>query len=233
MKIIFIFFSVLFFHSLIGQNSNIGWKNGKVIILSQYKPAEFPGGKGELYKFINKNIHVPDSIKNGLMRGNANIEIKIDTNGNIIDQKVNSYCIKCKQEALKVVAILPKFNPAENNKVKTVSTYSFDISFRPDPDSIIPYKPEYLIGNWTIQGESKIKCPECPTISFYKNMTAKLISDSIDWNVTNKKMTFINKGNPTRQIYFLTNSTYSMKFKNFFTILVIENSKEKYTLYKQ
>jgi hypothetical protein len=229
---VFLFFFVSYFVE--GQQKGHLVKKGNVTTISLIdSPVEFSGGKDEWYKIIAKNGQVPDSVKNGLIPGGVYIMLKIDTNGNATIQDVRSRCSECKQEAVRLFKLLSKFKPAIENNKKIVSNYNLSIRFKADPDSVITYKDEYLYGTWTIQGEDKVKCPECPSIIFNKDKTAKLISDTIGWTLNNRQLTLKNKNNPTRQQYFLSNSEHKISFTEYFRILIIESGREKYKLYKQ
>lgn len=204
----------------------------RVIVTIESKGPEYSGGRVALGDFINKNGHIPDSVKNGLVSGHVRIDLQIDTSGNIISQKATSGCFECKKEALRLVKLMPKFIPGIRDNMKVVDNYYLPISFQSDPESLLVYKTEHMIGVWTIQSEGKLKCPECPSIIFYKNQTAKLISDTLNWEIKDRVLKLENKSKPQRQMYFLSNSNYTMKFSKYFKVLVIDNGKEKYTLYK-
>ena len=225
-----IFFTHFF---LCGQNAAT---NKSVIVevnFEDYTEPEYPGGNNELGKFLSENGHIPDSVKHGLVNGLVQLELTIDANGNIINQKAYGRCYECKVEGIRLVKLMPRFKPATKNGKNVNSIYKLPFRFAANPDSTFVYNNENLFGQWTVQSENKFKCPECPTILFNKNLTAKLISDSLDWFVKDNKLNLINRGKPSRSLYFLGNSNYKMTFSDYFKILVIENSFEKYILYKK
>lgn len=233
MKFIVIFLSFFINLNLISQTPATTKSNEKVIHSIVSKDPAYPGGMVALGDFINKNGHIPDSVKNGLVPGLVRLDLRIDTSGNIISQKVTGGCFECRIEALRLVKLMPKFIPGLKENVKVVANYYLPINFQSDPESLLVYKTDYLIGKWTIQSTSQLKCPECPTITFNKNQTAKLISDSLVWDIKDRKLNLENTGKPQRQLYFLTNSSYTMTFSKYFKVLVVDNGKEKYTLYKK
>jgi hypothetical protein len=229
-----ILYLIFFTHFVsFGQNPTIQ-KN--VIVeenVEDFINPEYPGGNKELGKFLSENAHIPDSVKYGLINGLVHLELTIDANGNIINQKAYGRCYACKVEAIRLVKLVPRFKPATKNGKNVNSIYKLPFRFGANPDSTFVYNNENLFGQWTIQSESKFKCPECPTILFNKNLTAKLISDSLNWFVKDNKLNLLNKGEPARSMYFLSNTNYKMTFSDYFRVLVVENSFEKYTLYKK
>jgi len=191
-----------------------------------------PNANKAIYEVIQKNAVVPDSVKNGVIPGNVFCTLKIDSTGAIIGQTVLSPCAACRIEAIRLLKLVPKFEPALEKNRKVSGDMSYFISFAADPESLLVYKPEYLNGYWTVEGESNIRCFDCPVISFGKNGKAILIKDSLEWIMQERKLTIINRGSVNRKADFVTPGTYLMKFSEYFNKLVLDNGKEKYILYK-
>ncbi len=190
---------------------------------------EFSGGNDEWIKIINKHAHIPDSVKNGLVRGNAFMTLKIDTNGVAKIQNVYG-CFQCRQEILKLFKFLSNFKPAYVDGKKIEATYNLAVRFSADPDSLLIYKPENLYGSWRIQGD--LKCQECPYITFNKDKTALLIGDTLIWSLNNRELILKDKNDPKRHQYFFNTKDYKVSFSEYFKVLSIENQKEIYKLYK-
>lgn len=227
MKSTLIFLCSLINFILLGQSSV-----SSKAITERFETSRDPqyGDTMGIGKLLQK-LTIPDSVKNGLIPGAVRMDLQIDTNGNIIGQKVSSLCFECKKEALKLLKLMPKFIPAIKDGKKINASYNFTFRFDSAPESTFVYKPEYLEGLWTIQTEGKLHCPECPSIIFYKNQIAKLISDTLNWEMKNRTLTFTNKSKPKTQNFFL-NNTYSIVFSKYYKVLTIENGREKYILYK-
>jgi TonB family protein len=94
-------------------------------------PAFYPGGDEKLYAFIQKNLVYPDSAKNNNIEGVVYVKFIIDTLG-----KVNQPIIMrsanplLDNEALRVVAMFPNFNPAtkDSKKVNTELVLPFNFT---------------------------------------------------------------------------------------------------------
>ena len=78
---------------------------------------EFPGGKDSMTVFFNKNIHGPFNILNG--KGIVGVEFNVDSTGTIKDVKlIKSLCNECDKEVLRVVKLMPKWQPRIDPKSK-------------------------------------------------------------------------------------------------------------------
>ena len=84
----------------------------------------------ELSSFILKNFNTDLSKKNNLT-GEQKISIlfKIDNEGNIVDVKANSLYPELQAEAIRVVNLLPKMIPGEQDGVKVTVPYYLPIKF--------------------------------------------------------------------------------------------------------
>lgn len=83
---------------------------------------EFPGGVGEMNKFIIANMEYPPlAVENGI-QGKVSVEFVVDEQGNIKNAKVVSRPLGwgCEEAALKVVNKMPKWTPGKqrNKPVK-------------------------------------------------------------------------------------------------------------------
>lgn len=89
-------------------------------------PASFPGGEHELFLFTYKNLKLPKSKKNPY---GATVYVKciIDENGNIKDAHIDgedSVEDSYNKEALRLIAIMPKWIPAKTLSGKSISSYT-------------------------------------------------------------------------------------------------------------
>jgi TonB family protein len=88
-------------------------------------PAEFPGGKTALYKFISNNLIYPeDAIENGI-EGKVIVKFVVDVDGTVRDVTVERGVAggqSLEQAAIEVCKNLPKFNPAMQSG-KPIKTY--------------------------------------------------------------------------------------------------------------
>lgn len=82
--------------------------------------AEFPGGVGEMGKFIMKNLHYPTVAREAGISGKSFVKFVINEKGEInnveVFKKVNG-CPECDEEVVRVVKSMPNWKPARiNNK---------------------------------------------------------------------------------------------------------------------
>lgn len=78
-------------------------------------PAEFPGGFAELNQWLVENVKYPqEALEYGLM-GSCYIKMMVSVDGVCSDFKIVRGvidCPSCDTEALRVMKLMPKWNPA-------------------------------------------------------------------------------------------------------------------------
>ena len=93
----------------------------------------FPGGDGEMVKFIDKNMFIPDSIRNSTKTSRVFIDLDIDATGIIrkikIVHGINSYI---DNEVLRVFNLMPNWIPGVENGKKIEKEFIFPIKFNFD-----------------------------------------------------------------------------------------------------
>jgi periplasmic protein TonB len=78
--------------------------------------AEFPGGRGELLKFISSSIQYPESALKNKLEGKCYVQFIVESDGSITNQKIARGvpdCTECDAEALRVVSTMPKWKPGK------------------------------------------------------------------------------------------------------------------------
>lgn len=103
----------------------------------------FPGCKGtkeelkacfskQIHKFINKKFNAGLAEELGLAPGIQRIHtmFKIDKNGNIIDIQARAPHVKLKEEAIRVINLLPKMEPGKQQGRPVKVRYSMPIVFK-------------------------------------------------------------------------------------------------------
>jgi hypothetical protein len=94
---------------------------------SAQKMPSFPGGAEALQKFVKTNTKVPDSFI-----GSAKVDITfiVEPTGQITQVRIlNGLQPKCDVEALRVVSIMPKWIPGENDGKKVRVLAKVSVSF--------------------------------------------------------------------------------------------------------
>ena len=95
--------------------------------------AEFPGGRNELVKFLGKEMIYPQKAIENNISGRVYLKFKVEKNGEITNIGVArgmSNCPECEQEAIRVVRLMPKWNPAVQNGQFVSSYYVLPINFQ-------------------------------------------------------------------------------------------------------
>lgn len=95
------------------------------------KMPEFPGGMSAMTTFIGKNIKYPAEAQKAKAQGRVVIQFIVDTEGNIIEPKViQSVDPLLDAEAIRLIAIMPKWEPGmQRGRVVNVK-YTVPIVFR-------------------------------------------------------------------------------------------------------
>lgn len=78
------------------------------------KMPSFPGGDGALYKFIQENMRYPQAAQDYNIQGTVYVQFVVGKDGKIKDAKVlKDIGGGCGTEAIRVVNMLPPWNPGE------------------------------------------------------------------------------------------------------------------------
>lgn len=94
------------------------------------KMPEFPKGENELMKYIANHIKYPKKAIEKNTSGRVYIEFVIDTTGDITNVKVSrGLGDGCDEEALRVIAGMPKWKAGEQNGKKVKVSYIIPINF--------------------------------------------------------------------------------------------------------
>jgi len=92
---------------------------------------QFPGGEKELIKFISNNIIYPDKAKDDKIEGKVICRFLVNKDGSISDiQVIRSLNSLLDAEAVRVLKLLPNFNPGmqDNNPVRV--WYTLPVVFK-------------------------------------------------------------------------------------------------------
>ncbi len=101
----------------------------KIFTFVEQQPS-FPGGEGELQKFLKKNIkYPPAALRNGL-EGLVVVQFVVNKEGEISDvQVVKKLGGGTDEEAARVAKLLPKFTPARQNGRPVSFRYTLPVRF--------------------------------------------------------------------------------------------------------
>lgn len=89
-------------------------KGGKVLKLAEKMP-EFPGGPKGLTEFFIQNVKYPQEAKDKGIQGKVFVQFIVNEDGSLSNVKVQKGFNKdCDQEALRVVNLMPKWEPGKD-----------------------------------------------------------------------------------------------------------------------
>lgn len=107
--------------------------NGELVYLQVEIPAEYPGGKAALKKFLSENLQYPPITHDEEINGKCYLRFLVHVSGEISDITVVKgveKCPECDAEAVRVVKKMPKWIPGKVNE-KAVNTYFiFPLAFK-------------------------------------------------------------------------------------------------------
>jgi protein TonB len=92
---------------------------------------EFPGGEGEMQRFLSDNIQYPaDASQNGI-QGTVYAQFVVDSKGNITDVKIlRGIGGGCDEEASRIIKMMPKWHPGRQNGKTVRVLFNMPIIFK-------------------------------------------------------------------------------------------------------
>lgn len=134
-------------------------EKGEKIYLNPDKMPEFPGGEKVLTEFISKNLRYPNT--DACIQGRVIVEFVVRKEGNLSDFKIlKNLEPSFDKEALRVLQLMPRWNPAIENDSSVDARYVVPMAFK--LDSGIPNELSDLKQNKaevsTKDEETKIIC---------------------------------------------------------------------------
>ncbi|PLX03045.1 MAG: energy transducer TonB [Marinilabiliales bacterium] len=91
---------------------------------------EFPGGTGELYKYLGNSIKYPPLAKESGIQGRVFVNFVVEPNGSISNVKVlRGIGGGCDEEAVRVVENMPSWKPGKQRGKAVRVSYNLPIKF--------------------------------------------------------------------------------------------------------
>ncbi len=88
-------------------------KDAPIVFIVEQMPV-FPGGEDSMYKFITANVTYPQVAREKNISGTVIIIFIVEQDGSITNAKVvKGIGGGCDEEALRVVKLMPKWNPGK------------------------------------------------------------------------------------------------------------------------
>lgn len=104
---------------------------GLVPYMSVKKKAEFPGGTNALMDFLKTNLVYPEAAQDSIIQGKVFVEFVVEKDGSITNMKIlRAVHPLLDAEAIRVVSIMPKWNPATENGKPIRSKFKLPFNFK-------------------------------------------------------------------------------------------------------
>ena len=95
--------------------------------------AEFPGGRAAMNKFLAENMKYPDRAMELGLEGKCYLQFVVKKTGEITDVKVKkgvTDCPECDQEAIRIIKLMPRWNPGKSNGKAVDSYFALPLTFK-------------------------------------------------------------------------------------------------------
>ena len=119
---------------------------------------EFPGGMSEAMKFLAKNIKYPVAAQQAKIEGRVIVQFVVGKDGSVSDvHTVRSVSPELDAEAIRVVSMMPKWNPGKQRGKAVSVSYTMPIMFRlqsPEPKVVEAETAGYLSINLKVDKEA-------------------------------------------------------------------------------
>jgi protein TonB len=96
------------------------------------KMPSFPGGDEALSRFLQKNMRYPQMAVESTIEGRVYVQFIVDWQGNISGIKTvgNHIGAGLEEEAMRVVKLMPKWNPGRQNGQAVNVQFNLPVAFR-------------------------------------------------------------------------------------------------------
>jgi TonB family protein len=92
----------------------------------------FPGGSSELTKFLDSNVKYPIIAKENYIEGKVMVKLLINSDGSISDITIlKGLGAGCDEEAIRVIKLMPKWNPGLERGKPVKTSIVFSVKFTP------------------------------------------------------------------------------------------------------
>jgi protein TonB len=105
--------------------------SGDDLYINVDKRATFPGGNNKAVVFIKENLKYPEDAANYGIQGRVIVKFVVEEDGSISDIKVvRGVHPSLDAEAVRVVKLMPKWQPAERGGKPVRSRFNFPVYFK-------------------------------------------------------------------------------------------------------
>jgi TonB family protein len=128
----FFFFVILFSSITFNTQSQTKTTTEDPIFTLVDEMPSFPGGESEMGKFLRENLKYPPHEKDAHISGKCFLTFVIEKDGHLADIKILKGVTGgpgCNQEAIRVVTLMPNWNPGKNKNEPVRVQYNLPIKF--------------------------------------------------------------------------------------------------------
>lgn len=101
------------------------------VVQTPEKRPEFPGGTDALFKFLSSNLKYPSDAKKEDIQGRVICQFVVDKDGSVTDiQVLRSVYPSLDREAVRVISIMPKWEPGVQHGKKVKCKFTLPIVFK-------------------------------------------------------------------------------------------------------
>ena len=101
------------------------------VVQTQENRPEFPVGVQALYKFLSSNLKYPSDAKKEEVQGRVICQFTVNKDGSISDiQVLRSVYPSLDREAVRVISIMPRWEPGVQNGEKKRCKFKLPITFK-------------------------------------------------------------------------------------------------------
>lgn len=174
------------------------------------KDPEFPGGRNELMAFLRKNIKYPKEAVQNKIQGTVFVQFIVGSNGKIRNAKIlrgiNNYC---DEEALRVVNMMPNWNPGIEKGKKVSVMFQIPVKFQLTNGQMMKQKAENEYTNLSSSNKDNLLLTPDEKPKFPGGLDAllKFLQKSIRYPIEAQK----NKMEGTVFVQFIVQKTGEVK----------------------
>lgn len=104
-----------------------------VSIIAVQQQPEFKDGVAAMYQFLGKNIVYPTAARENGIEGTVYVSFVVGKDGSIRDAQIKrGVAGGCSEEALRVVKMMPNWNPGKQNGKAVSVTFTIPVKFKLD-----------------------------------------------------------------------------------------------------
>ena len=112
------------------DETEVSQKEGEIFQVVEQMP-EFPGGMQKAMEFLGKNIKYPATAQQAKIEGRVIVQFVVGKDGSISDVKIaRGVSPDLDAEAMRVVSLMPKWNPGKQRGQAVSVKYTMPIMFR-------------------------------------------------------------------------------------------------------